>query len=107
MSFAATTLRMGSGVLVWAAHFLVIYATTGIVCARLKSEWIERTPWMIGAATLIACAVLAAIIFSELRRRPREELSRFIGWTTIALALLALIAVLWETVPVLIVPVCG
>jgi hypothetical protein len=101
--FAAATLRMFSGVLIWAAHFLVIYATTGIVCAKRSSN-AELVPWVIGIATVIAFAAVLGVMRSNLRRSAND---RFIHWMAIALAGLALIAIVWEAIPVLLVPICA
>ncbi|MGH8717617.1 MAG: hypothetical protein ACREV0_01530 [Burkholderiales bacterium] len=105
MTFPATTLRLLSGILIWAAHFLVIYAMTGIICAR--ANWIELLPWGIGAASAIAVAGVLAIIFVSLREiRGATEPSRFLRWLTTAFAMLALIAIIWEALPVVMVPIC-
>jgi hypothetical protein len=105
MTFPATTLRLLSGILIWAAHFLVIYAMTGIVCAR--ANWIELLPWGIGAASAIAVAGVLAILFVSLREiSGAEETSRFLRWMTTAFAMLALIAIIWEALPVVMVPIC-
>lgn len=111
--FVSTTLFVFSGPLVWAAHFVGIYAFTAIACARRFAEatWlgIGVVQWAIGGATLIAVGVTLATMLAAARqaRRGADEVWGFIYWMTIAFGALTLIAVLWEAMPALIVPTCG
>jgi hypothetical protein len=98
MSFTRAALTMFSPVLIWAAHFLVIYSTTGIACARSATNSI---PWVVGAASVLAVLVLLAVASLARKEEP------FTSWMTTSLAVLALIAIVWEALPVLIVPLCG
>lgn len=99
MSFAATAFRISAGVIVWAVHFGVVYGLTAIACARGAPS---LAVWTIGIATLVAAAIAAAVLVREWRRREAFE-----AWLAAGLAALALVAIVWEAVPVLIVPVCG
>jgi hypothetical protein len=113
--FASATLRMFSGLLIWAAHFLVIYVFTALACARRFSEasWlgIGVVPWVIGAATLAAATTTLVVIWLAMRdarlSTSRNNMSSFVPWMTAALGGLALVAILWEALPVLVVPTCG
>ena len=113
--FTYVTFRMLSGLLIWAAHFLVIYVFTALACARRFShiEWlgIGIVPWMIGVATLAAIAATLIVIWLALRdaraSTARNTISSFVPWMTAAFGGLALVAILWEALPVLLVPVCG
>ncbi|KON81421.1 hypothetical protein PA01_07210 [Azoarcus sp. PA01] len=98
MSFVASSLRLSAGVIVWALHFSVIYGLTALACARAAAQ---AVPWVIGAATLVASGVCVAIIVRELGRGPGFE-----SWLAAGLAVLALLAVLWEALPVLMVAPC-
>jgi hypothetical protein len=89
--------RMAFGVIVWAVHFGVIYGSTGLACARGLGE---AVPWTIGAATLLAAATAGAIVLTHLSHE-------FTRWMTAALAALALVAIAWEGLAVLMVPACG
>lgn len=99
MGFAATALRMSSGVIVWGLHFAAIYGITGLACARGAPQ-----AALIGVAlaTLFAVALLLPIVLAGWRRRARFE-PCFMA----ALAALALLAVVWEALPALWVPTCG
>jgi hypothetical protein len=114
--FASATLRMLSGLMIWAAHFLVIYYVfTALACARRFADlsWlgIGVVPWVIGAVTLAAAAVTLVVILRAMRDAwlgtSRNNISSFVPWMTTALGGLALMAILWETLPVLLVPTCG
>jgi hypothetical protein len=91
-------LWMASGALVWAAHFTALYGFTALACARGLGF---AVPWVAGGATLAALGALALIAW---RHRRRGE---FNAGLTLALAGLALLAVIYETVPLFIVPICA
>lgn len=99
MTFAATALRMSSGVLVWGLHFAVIYGYTGLACAR---GFGHTVPWVIGVASIAAVLAVVVIIVAGYRQRAVFE-----SWMMATLAAFALVAIVWEAIPVLIVPVCG
>jgi len=107
------TWRVWIGPLIWAAHFLAIYALTTLACERRgMAAWfgVDAVPWFIGAATLAAVIVLVLTISGALHSVRHDaslpEPSGFMRWLTAAIAALALLAVLWEALPVLLVPIC-
>ena len=91
-----TALRISSGPLLWALHFAVLYGFTALACAR---GFAHSVPWVIGVATLVLGAAAAFFIL-------RSSKDQFIGWLAAALAALSLLAMVWQAVPVLIVPAC-
>lgn len=101
---------MIAGPLIWGVHFLAIYVFTAIACARrlFNPDWVAAVPWTVFAMTLLAAAALLATIIPAIRanKRSRNGASSFIPWATAALAALAFVAVIWETLPVLLVPIC-
>jgi hypothetical protein len=105
-SFAATALRMSSGVIVWALHFTTIYGFTGWACSRVSDasgrDAIAAVPWVIAIATAIA----AALILVTVAQAARNWRSDFTSWMTACVAALALSAVLLEGAAVLWVPAC-
>ena len=110
----AATWRLWVPPLVWAAHFLAIYAFTALACARQGTTgWfgVDAVPWFVGAAMLVASGVLLVMIGLAVRDGRRAasspEPSGFVHWLTAAVAGLVLLAVVWETLPVLLVPVCS
>jgi hypothetical protein len=98
MGFAATALRISSGVIAWAAHFAVVYGVTALACARGIPG---AVPWTIGLATLAAAAFVVVVIVREWKRR--ED---FAAWLAAALAATALLAIVFEGLPVLLLTPC-
>jgi hypothetical protein len=99
MSFMATVLRIGSGVIVWAAHFGVVYGGTALACARGA---FASVPPLVGVATTVAVVALVATGWTGYRRRDVFE-----EWLRATLAGFGLIGVIYAAIPVLIVPLCG
>jgi len=97
MPFVATTLRISAGVIVWVLHFALIYGFTALACARGLPAVV---PWVIGGATAIAGGACLALIAREWRRQGFE------AWLALSLDATALLAILWEALPVLMVPIC-
>lgn len=99
-AFVGVSLRMFSGVIVWAAHFAAIYAFTALACAR---HFAGAVPWVIGVVTFVALAVLVATALPA----ARDRADGFETWLALAISGLALFAIVIQAVPALIVPVCG
>lgn len=108
--FTRTALRMFSGPLIWGVHFLAIYVFAAVACAResFNPALVAAVPWAVLGMTLLAATALLAMIVPAIRvaKHSRDDASVFIPWATAAFAALALIAVIWETLPVLMVPIC-
>lgn len=91
-------LKISSGILVWGAHFTVLYGFTALACARGFPGMI---PWVAGAATVAAFAAAAFILAISFPHR-----ARFVPWLTGAVAALAAIAIAFEGVALAMVPAC-
>ena len=113
-TFTPTLLYMLGGLIIWGARFLAAYSFTGIACAR---GWADSgtdvfVPLTIGVASLIAvlgCSALVANAMLRLRTGPaaaRGENARFVHVVAALVAAFAIVAIVWETLPVLLVPVC-
>jgi hypothetical protein len=98
MTFTAAALRISSGVMVWAVHFAVLYGVTALACAR---GFPQAVPWTIALATALAAAAALAIIVAGYRRR-----AEFIAWLSAAVAAFALLAIVFESLA-LLVPACA
>jgi hypothetical protein len=98
---------MFSGALIWAVHFMAIYGFTTLACARAfaTTQWlgIGIVAWAIGAATIIALAAAVAVVVSATRTAP---VIGFTDWITAGVAALAALAIVWEALPVIMVPAC-
>jgi hypothetical protein len=83
--FWPTALWMSSGVIVWALHFAAVYGYTALACAR----GFGGTSWVVGGATVVAALLAVGIIARNLDRE-------FTRWISAAVAVAALIAIVWE-----------
>lgn len=113
VSFAAAVWRICAPLVVWAVHFLVIYAFTAVACARglgsASALGIGLVPGTIGIATVAAVAAASMTTRAALRKRPRaaDETAAFVYWVSAAAGGLAVLAILWQALPALLVPVCA
>ena len=98
-NFVTTTVRMFSGVLVWAAHFLLIYGFTALACAR---DFAAAVPWGIAIATVAALMILLVVMRGAIRTAPE-----FVEWMTISVGAIAIVAMVFESLPMIWVPICG
>ena len=115
--FTPTFLYMLAGLIVWSVRFLVVYSFTAIACSR---GWAGETLAGIGIVPLVVSVLTLASILGCIavlaRAVPRldfrwpdqdaEENTRFVHYVAATVAALALLAVIWETLPVFLVPVC-
>jgi hypothetical protein len=108
--FSARLMFVLGGLIVWGAHFLLIYPFNAIACTR---GFAAAAPPTILALTALALAALAALVYAAARNRgplgarsgdPNQGLLRMLA---IGIALLAGVAVVWETLPVLMIPPCA
>lgn len=108
---------MAAPMAIWALHFVVVYSLTGLACGR---GWYRSivggqpiATWVLIAVTLLAWAVLAWLGWSAWRSRkqadtgsPASPRRRFVARMTLALAWLAILAVAFTALPVLMLPPC-
>jgi hypothetical protein len=90
---------MSSGAIVWGVHFAAIYGITALACAR---GFPALVPWAIGIATIIALGLVFLLIWAAFK-----DLGEFANWLSAAVAGLALLAIVWQAFPVLLVPACA
>lgn len=99
--FARASLRMFAGILIWAAHFAAIYGYTAIACARGFGA--QAITIGVGVATLVAALAALAMLLPAWSQRTRFE-----DALTAGVAALALVAIVYEGLTVLIVvPACA
>jgi len=99
--FSKMTLAVAP-LLVWAAHFFFCYAWTAAACQR------GGDPAMVlGVASVLALGASALLLARALRRVCRApQPVRLIVWVHFASAALALAAILWTCVPMLMLEMC-
>ncbi|MDH5824797.1 hypothetical protein QFW77_17650 [Luteimonas sp. RD2P54] len=112
---------MAAPMAVWALHFVVVYSLQGLACAegwqRNRVAGVEAASWWLLLMTLLALAAIAWLGLRAWRawRTARAEPGagaearrhRFTASVTALLALLAAIAVVFTTIPVLLLAPCA
>lgn len=110
-SFTRSFLRLFSGPIIWALHFLAVYGFTGVVCARpgVRDTWlgISVFTWGIGVASLLAIAAVIVLHVRDWRAILITRQFDFLRLTASGLGLLSIVAMVWETLPVLMLPLCN
>jgi hypothetical protein len=89
--------------LIWAAHFFFCYAWTAAACQRGGDPAVA-----LGVASVLALGAAALLLAGALRpvcRAPRPV--RLIVWVHFASAALALAAIVWTCVPMLMLAGCA
>lgn len=113
-NFAGVTGIVLAGLLIWAAHFTVIYGFTGLACARRFAQepvlGVDLVDIAVIGATIVALAAAGAVAVQAYRlakTSPSEEGSiPFLRWTAAASALLAMVAIAWEALPAIFISGC-
>lgn len=117
-----------AGPLVWTAHFLTLYIFTAIACAHgffhQEVLGVRVVPLVGGAVTLVAVALIldaAVLSYRRWRGMPSEgqpaplpphdandvaSRRRFMAYAGLLLSGLALIATIWETLPIVFFATC-
>jgi hypothetical protein len=102
------------GPIVWAAHFSLLYGIEAVICSGFGRSSLKSQFWLIALGlTAVALITLLCFIAWQLALRRRDynatnktDRSSFLRDMSIALVALAMIGVLWSTMPALVLPVC-
>ncbi|WP_149538239.1 hypothetical protein [Siccirubricoccus phaeus] len=114
--FSAITGALAA-LLVWAGHFTLIYGAHALACERGFADaallGLPAVPALVLGASLAALLAVGLVGWRAWRRldgslaaEAGEDAPRFLAWLTLATALLAALAILWEAVPVLLLHSC-
>lgn len=106
-----------AALIVWAGHFLLVYGVQATLCWRgVGTGTVLGWPMMqafVVAATAAALAATGAIGWRAWRRlrgglsgEEGEEQPQFMVWMSLAVALLAALALIWEAIPVFLLAPC-
>jgi hypothetical protein len=103
-----------AGLLIWSLHFGAIYAFQALACARgfagREVAGVDIVTAFIAAVTLLALLAAAAVIATGRRSSgPAVELAEhdeFLRRLTILVAGLSAVAIIWQALPVLMMPPC-
>ncbi len=98
------------GFLVWVLHFLAIYAATAVACVLgLGAADAGARSTFVTALVIVTVAAAAVVVLHALKtyRRPGEAPHRrFLRGITIGHDAIAVIGILYQLFPILMVPVC-
>jgi hypothetical protein len=106
---------------VWALHLVTVYSLQGVACAegldRVRFAGAEALTWWLSGLTVAALGALAWLGMRAWRgwraAQPGSDIPaqtarrRFAAATTGALTLMAIVAVCFTTIPVLLLPGCA
>lgn len=96
---------------IWAAHFLFCYLFAAIRCAKAPADGLAGLGWWIGGATLLSLALIlwAGIVAWHQqsggsdapphKESTKEDRTRFIAFSTLLLAGLSSVAVVFTALP--------
>ena len=106
-----------AGLVVWAGHFTAIYAVSAVACERgLLDRSLLGLPWV---PALVVIATLVALVLLGLVLRPAlaglgpswseggEAEPRFTRWFAASTAILAVLGVVFQAMPALLLPGCA
>ena len=104
---------------VWAGHFLLSYWAAAVWCAKLSQEQILVVRLGVGGLTILALALVGWLARHAVRRyqgellirenltEPTEaERTRFLGHAALLLCSLSAVAIVFDTMPVLVFDSC-
>lgn len=109
---AAHALRPALGLMVWAAHFGVMYATHALACERgLAASRVLGLPFVQAAAAVATVGALGLLLLLA-RRLPLtadggEEEPGFLRWLAAAACVLAAIAIVFQAMPAFVLAACA
>lgn len=113
--FLSKSLFALAGLLIWSLHFGAIYVFQALACARgfagREIAGIGIVTVFIAAVTLLALLSSAAVLVAGWRTAAgTAELSdhdEFLRRLAMLIAGLAIVAIVWEALPILMMPACG
>jgi len=104
--FFSRATRASLPLIIWASHFAFSYIVATAQCTPGGWRPEGPNPWLLGGVTLLAIAA-CAWIGAAAGRRLRAGSSDFVDYVAAASAVLALVAIAWSGMPVLLVSGCA
>lgn len=111
--FVAGALQGALPFLIWAAHFFLVYMTIKGACAlNLQHSTlggvavISAAIWLLSAAAIAALLALG-VLWARAARAHRIGAGGTLGVVRLGAVVFALVAVVWSTVPIVLVPPCS
>lgn len=115
-SFTRAILWVLSGLIVWSVHFLIVYPFNALACARgfatARVFDVDVVPFTILCVTIAALVLIAAVLSLSAREGMRtaneaDAPGRFLQRLALGIGALSAVAIILETVPVMMIPPCG
>lgn len=98
------------GLFVWAAHLIVIYVAQAVACVLGIPERSARAETVVlaglAAVTVLAAAIVAAHGVRRHRQQPETDDQRFLFNIAVGQDAIAALAILWQLIPIFMVPIC-
>ena len=104
----ADFLRIVAGPVVWFLHLVLLYGAEALLCMPPAGSG-RTTIWVGVSATVAALAALVLVAVATLRAegRSRHAGATFLRDTTLSLALLSAVGVIWNALPLALVRACA
>jgi hypothetical protein len=98
------------GFFVWAGHLVVIYVANAVACVLEITAGSTRAESMLvfslAAITILTAAIVASHGVRRSRTQPRSENHGFLLRIAVGQDAIAVLAILWQLVPIFMSPVC-
>ncbi len=98
------------GFVVWAAHLLVVYIATAVACQLgLGSQPGSVQSTVVGILCVVTLGAAAAVVWHAIRRYGQQKEMRergFLARIAVGHDAVAALAILWQLMPLLMVPLC-
>lgn len=104
-------LDIAFGFLVWAGHLLTVYIATAVSCVLGLGSAAPSTRTIYIIAFITVTVLFAAVVLAHARRRYRQQRDivemQFRMGVTVGCDAIATVAILWQTLPILLIPLCA
>jgi hypothetical protein len=97
-------LLMLGGLWIWAAHFMTMYALQSAFCA---SRFREQQVYLSGSQAILTIVALLSLVAFTLWSGTRADLSLFTRSTSLGLAAIGALGIIWAIVPMIALQSCG
>jgi hypothetical protein len=100
----ADLLIMLGGLWIWAAHFMTIYLLQSAFCA---SRFQEQHAYLWGSQAILTLVAFLFLVAFALWQGFRANLSSFMRSTSLSVAALGALGIVWAIVPMVALQSCG
>jgi hypothetical protein len=100
----ADLLIMLGGLWIWAAHFMTMYFVQSAFCA---SRFQENQAYLSGSQAILTLTAFMSLAAFALWQGSRTSLSTFMRSTSLSVAALGALGIVWAIVPMVALQSCG